>query len=298
MKGSRSRTARRKGKGTESSMSKRIQITDFSAPELDVYARLSENQLLHYYEPAPGIFIAESAKVVERALDAGYEPLSFLVETSHIAGDARELLDRCGDIPAYTADLPVLTKLTGFPLTRGILCAMRRKPLPDVRTVCEGASRIAVLEKAMNPANIGSIFRSAAALGVDGIILTAGSSDPLYRRACRVSMGNVFQIPWTFFPEKNGGWPEEGMNILKEYGFITAAMALRKDSVSVEDPVLKNVEKLAIVLGTEGDGLDGETIEACDYVVRIPIMEQTDSLNLAAASSIAFWELRRKKDRK
>ncbi len=270
------------------------EITDFSAPELDVYGRLSENQLLHYYEPAPGIFIAESAMVAERALDAGYEPLSLLVETRHMEGDARKLLARCGEIPVYTADLPVLTKLTGFPLTRGVLCAMRRKPLPDVRTVCEGACRIAVLEKAMNPANIGSVFRSAAALGVDGVILTAGSSDPLYRRACRVSMGNVFQIPWTFFDEKDGGWPEGGMSILKEYGFKTAAMALRKDSVRVDDPVLKNIEKLAVVLGTEGNGLEKETIEACDYVVKIPIREQTDSLNLAAASSIAFWELRRK----
>lgn len=271
-----------------------IEISDFEAPELDVYARLSENQLLRCCEPEPGIFIAESARVVGRALDAGYEPLSMLVETKHIEGDARELLARCGGIPVYTAEFDVLKKLTGFPLTRGVLCAMRRRRLPDVKSICAGASRIAVLEKAMNPANIGSVFRSAAALNMDAVLLTAGSSDPLYRRASRVSMGNVFQIPWTFFDAKDGEWPENGIRLLKELGFKTAAMALSADSVSVADPVLKEAEKLAVVLGTEGDGLDAGTIAACDYVVRIPIREQTDSLNLAAAASIAFWELCRK----
>lgn len=272
----------------------RIGISDFEAPELDIYARLSENQLLRYYEPEPGIFIAESAKVVERALDAGYEPISMLVETGHIEGDARGLIARCGDIPIYTAEEEVLKKLTGFPLTRGVLCALRRRRLPDAKSICEGASRIAVLERAMNPANIGSVFRSAAALNMDAVLLTAGSSDPLYRRASRVSMGNVFQIPWTFFGKKDGEWPENGIEMLRELGFKTAAMALRDDSISVADPVLKEAEKLAVVLGTEGDGLDERTIAACDYIVRIPIREQTDSLNLAAASSIAFWELCRK----
>lgn len=270
------------------------EIRDFMDPDLDIYARYTENQLLRCCEPEPGIFIAESAKVVERALDAGYVPVSLLVETSHVEGDAREVILRCGDIPVYTAEEAVLRKLTGFPLTRGVLCALRRRKLPDVRSICAGAGRIAVLERAMNPTNIGAIFRSAAALGIDAVILTAGSSDPLYRRASRVSMGNVFQIPWTFFDGKKETWPEDGMRLLKEEGFRTAAMALRHNSVSVEDPALKREEKLAIILGTEGDGLCRETMDACDYIVRIPIKEQTDSLNLAAASSIAFWELRRR----
>ncbi|MCI8830825.1 MAG: RNA methyltransferase [Lachnospiraceae bacterium] len=281
-------------------------ITDFSAPELDIYARLSEGQLLHYYEPDRGIFIAESPKVIGRALDAGYEPVSFLLETRHIEGEARELLARCRDIPVYTAEFDVLTKLTGFQLTRGVLCAMRRRCLPDVPSLCRKAARIAVLENVMNPTNVGAIFRSAAALGMDGVLLTPGCSDPLYRRASRVSMGTVFQVPWTFFAEnpakssgdplgqsyeKDESWPEKGMNILKELGFKTVAMALRDDSISLTDPALKTEEKLAIILGTEGDGLADRTIADCDYTVRIPMARNVDSLNASVAGAIAFWEL-------
>lgn len=276
-------------------MSEIRNITDFSAPELDVYARLSESQLLHYYEPDAGIFIAESPKVIERALDAGYEPISLLMETKHIQGEAREVIARCGDIPIYTAEFDVLTKLTGFQLTRGVLCAMRRRKLPSVQSICAGASRIAVLEKAMNPTNVGAVFRAAAALQIDAVILTAGSSNPLYRRASRVSMGTVFQIPWTFFDEHDEAWPGAGMKVLKEMGFKTAAMALRDDSISIADPVLKETEKLAIVLGTEGDGLDSETMDQCDYIVRIPMNNSVDSLNLASASAVAFWELGKKR---
>lgn len=274
-------------------MSEIMYITDFSAPELDIYARLSESQLLHYYEPDAGIFIAESPKVIGRALDAGYEPLSFLVETRHIEGEAREVLARCLETPVYTARLEVLKELTGFPLTRGLLCAMRRKKLPTVRELCGGASRIAILERAMNPTNIGAIFRSAAALNIDVVLLTPGSSDPLYRRSSRVSMGTVFQIPWTFFDKKTEEWPGAGMELLRELGFQTAAMALREDSISISDPVLKKKEKLAVILGTEGDGLAWETMDRCDYIVRIPMRESVDSLNLAMASSVAFWELRK-----
>ncbi|HIT63907.1 MAG TPA: RNA methyltransferase [Candidatus Ventrimonas merdavium] len=268
-----------------------IKIQDLNAPELDVYARLSEVQLLRYREPEPGLFIAESAKVIGRALDAGYEPVSLLVETRHIEGDAREIIARCGDIPIYTAEYETLKCLTGFPLTRGILCAMRRRRLPDAGDICAGARRIAVLEKAMNPTNLGAIFRAAAALQIDGVLLTPGSTNPLYRRASRVSMGTVFQIPWTFFNEDREPWPGAGMDMLKSLGFQTAAMALRDDSVSVEDPMLKKAEKLAIILGTEGEGLEPETIAACDHIVRIPMREEVDSLNVAAAAAVAFWEL-------
>lgn len=284
-------------------------ITDFSAPELDIYARLSESQLLHYYEPDRGIFIAESPKVIGRALDAGYEPISFLMEAKHIEGEAGELLTRCRDIPVYTAEFDVLTKLTGFQLTRGVLCAMRRRRLPGVRGLCARASRIAVLENVMNPTNVGAIFRSAAALGMDGVLLTPGCSDPLYRRASRVSMGTVFQVPWTFFAEyptepagnafcrmhgEDESWPQKGMGILRELGFKTVAMALRDDSISLTDPALKAEEKLAIVIGTEGDGLADRTIADCDYTVRIPMAGKVDSLNASVAGAIAFWELGKK----
>lgn len=265
-------------------------IDDFSAPELDVYARLSEGQLLHYHEPAPGIFIAESPKVIGRALDAGYEPVSLLMEEGHVEGEARAVAERCGDIPVYTAEFDVLTKLTGFSLTRGVLCAMRRRTLPDIRKICAEAGRIAVLEDVVNPTNVGAIFRSAAALKVDAVLLTPGCSDPLYRRAARVSMGTVFQVPWTMFGKKEP-WPMAGLEVLKEMGFKTAAMALNPDSVRIDDPALKAEKRLAIVLGTEGDGLASETIAACDYTVRIPMAEGVDSLNVAAASAVAFWEL-------
>lgn len=269
-------------------------ITDFTAPELDIYARLSEGQLLHYYEPDMGLFIAESPKVIGRALDAGYEPVSFLVEKKHIEGEAKEVLSRCQGVPVYTAELDVLKKLTGFPLTRGVLCAMRRRPLPDVRSLCANASRIAILENVMNPTNVGAIFRSAAALSMDAILLTPGCSDPLYRRAARVSMGTVFQAPWTFFTEKKEGWQKAGMTILKELGFKTVAMALREDAIALTDPVLKAEEKLAIIVGSEGEGLSSETITSCDYVVRIEMTHGVDSLNVNQAAGIAFWELGKK----
>lgn len=268
-----------------------IEITDIKAPELDIYARLSENQLLHYYEPNGGIFIAESPKVIERALDSGCVPLSLLAEHKHITGQAHDMIARCGEIPVYTADFDVLTQLTGFQLTRGMLCAMLRPDLPEVETVCEGARRIAILENVMNPTNIGAIFRSAAALGIDAVLLTPACSDPLYRRAIRVSMGTVFQIPWTYLKSDSSKWPQPGLSILQSLGFKTAAMALRDDSVSINDPCLMSEKKLAIVLGTEGDGLAPDTIASCDYTVRIPMSHGVDSLNVAAASAIAFWQL-------
>lgn len=261
-----------------------IEITDFSAPELDIYARLTENQLLCRADPSQALFIAESPLVIGRALDAGCVPVSALIETKHIEGKASDLLRRCGDIPVYTAPLEVLAKLTGFHLTRGMLCAMRRRPLPAVETVCAGAKRVAVLEDVMNPTNVGAIFRSAAALGIDAVLLTQACSDPLYRRAIRVSMGTVFQVPWTYLPD---GWH----NFLHGLGFRTAAMALREDSLSIADPRLTAEEKLAVVLGTEGDGLANDTIEHCDYTVRIPMSHGVDSLNVAAASAVAFYQL-------
>lgn len=269
-------------------MSNIIEITDFNAPELDVYARLNENQLLNRANPAEGIFIAESPKVIERALDFGCEPLSLLLETRHVETQAKEIIARCGDIPVFTAELPVLTQLTGFQLTRGVLCAMRRPPLPSVEETLAGANRIAVLENVMNPTNVGAIFRSAAALHMDAVLLTPASSNPLYRRAIRVSMGTVFQIPWTFVGE---GWNDR----LHQMGFATAAMALREDAISIADPRLKAVEKLAVVLGTEGDGLAGQTITDCDYKVIIPMSHEVDSLNVASASAVAFWELGKRK---
>lgn len=266
------------------------EIKDFAAPELDVYARTSEVQLLRYYEPEPGVFIAESPKVIERALHAGYQPVSFLVEHKDLEREAGEILKKYPDVPVYTAEYEVLVKLTGFALTRGMLCAMRRNPLPLAEEICRNASRIAVLENVVNPTNIGAIFRSAAALHMDAVLLTGGCSDPLYRRAARVSMGTVFQIPWTYFDKKTA-WPGEGMQLLKNMGFKTAAMALRDDSVGIDNQTLQAEEKLAIVLGTEGDGLSSQTIADCDYTVKIPMSHGVDSLNVAAASAVAFWEL-------
>ena len=260
-----------------------IEITDFHAPELDIYARLTEAQLLNRFEPKKGMFIAESPKVILRALEAGCRPVSLLAERSHIHGEAQEAIDACGDVPVYTAALDVLTQLTGFQLTRGMLCAMYRPPQKTAHQVLEGARRVAVLEDVMNPTNLGAIFRSAAALGVDGVLLTPACTDPLYRRCVRVSMGTVFQVPWAWLPE--------GMAYIKEQGFRTAAMALRTDSVSIADPQLAAEEKLAIILGTEGEGLKDETIENADYTVLIPMSHGVDSLNVAAASAVAFWEL-------
>ena len=266
------------------------EIKDFAALELDVYARTSEVQLLRYYEPEPGIFIAESPKVIERALNAGYQPISFLVEHKDLEGEAQEILKQYPDVPVYTAEYELLVKLTGFALTRGMQCAMRRNPLPSVEEICRNASRIAVLENVVNPTNIGAIFRSAAALHMDAVLLTGGCSDPLYRRAARVSMGTVFQIPWTYFDKKTV-WPQDGMQILQNLGFKTAAMALRDDSVGIDDKALRSEEKLAVILGTEGDGLASQTIADCDYTVKIPMSHGVDSLNVAAASAVAFWEL-------
>lgn len=268
-----------------------IEITDFAAPELDVYARLNENQLLNRHEPEQGLFIAESPKVVERALDAGYVPVSLLLERKHIAGQAKDLIARCEGIPVYTADFEVLTRLTGFQLTRGVLCAMHRPPLPSVEEVCAGARRIAILENVMNPTNVGAIFRSAAALNMDAVLLTPACSNPLYRHAIRVSMGTVFQIPWTFLGDETTSWPSEGLRLLKSLGFRTAAMALNDCSIPIDDPQLMTEQKLAILLGTEGDGLASGTIAECDYTVRIPMSHGVDSLNVAAASAVAFWQL-------
>ena len=269
-----------------------IEITDFLAPELDIYARLTEGQLLNRFEPEKGLFIAESPKVIERALDAGCTPVSMLVEDKHVHGEAKDIIARCGGIPVYTAPFDVLTQLTGFKLTRGMFCAMRRPKLPSVEEVCTGARRVAVVENVMNPTNIGAIFRSAAALNMDAVLLTPACSNPLYRRAIRVSMGTVFQVPWTFLGDESVRWPEDGIQLLKEQGFKTAAMALSDNSVTIKDPQLLSEEKLAIILGTEGDGLADSTIAGCDYTVKIPMHHGVDSLNVAAASAVAFWELR------
>ena len=264
-----------------------IEIQNFSDPALDLYARLTENQLLNRADPENALFIAESPLVIGRALDAGCKPVSFLMERQHIGGKGREILSRCyQDVPVYTAEESVLAQLTGFHLTRGMLCAMRRPKLPSVEEVCRSARRIVVLENVMNPTNIGAIFRSAAALGMDAVLLTCAGSDPLYRRASRVSMGNVFLIPWTYLPEE-GDWTQ----LLRAFGFRTVAMALRDDSVRLDDPRLAAEEKLAIVMGTEGDGLASTTIASCDYTVKIPMYRGVDSLNVAAASAVAFYEL-------
>ena len=269
-----------------------IEITDIAAPELDVFTRLTEAQLRNHLEAEKGIFIAESPKVITRALDAGCEPLSLLMERKHIDGQGRDIIARCGNIPVYTADREVLAELTGYALTRGVLCAMRRPPLPSVEELCSGARRVAVLEGIVDSTNIGAIFRSAAALRMDAVLVTPTCSDPLYRRAVRVSMGTVFQVPWTRIGDQPADWPGPGLERLRTLGFKTAAMALSDDSVSIEDPRLTAEERLAIVLGTEGDGLANHTIAGCDYTVRIPMAHGVDSLNVAAASAVAFWELR------
>ena len=261
-----------------------IEITDFQDPELDVYARLTEAQLLNRFEPKKGMFIAESPKVIDRALDAGCIPVSLLMQREHIEGQAKDIIARCGDVPVYTSDFDILTKLTGFQLTRGVLCAMYRPPLRTMEEVCANAKRIAVLEDIMNPTNLGAIFRSAAALNMDAVLLTPGCADPLYRRAIRVSMGTVFQVPWSWLPED---WHDQ----LHRLGFKTAAMALKEDTLSIRDPRLLEEPKLAVVLGTEGDGLADSTIDGCDYTVKIPMTHGVDSLNVAAASAVAFFQL-------
>lgn len=269
-----------------------IEITDLNIPELDVYARLSEVQLLRYNEPDLGLFICESPKVISRALDAGYTPISILVEDKEIKDEVLEIIDRCGNIPIYTSNHEKLSQLTGFNLTRGMLCCMKRNPLPSVTEIVKDARRIAVMEDVVNPTNVGAIFRSAAALNMDAILLTPACSNPLYRRAARVSMGTVFQAPWTFFEHGPSDDPQNNyVNELHNLGFKTVAFALRDDSISIDDPILAKEEKLAIILGTEGEGLKDSTLAACDYTVKIPMSHGVDSLNVAAASAIAFWEL-------
>lgn len=265
-------------------MSDIINITDFSSPQLDVYARLSEKQLLHYYEPATGLFIAESPKVIERALNAGHKAVSFLVEDKHIDTQAKKIIERCTGVPVYTAPFEVLKQLTGFELTRGMLACMRRKALPHIADVCKNMRRVVVLDRVMNPTNVGAIFRNAAALNMDAVLLTNGCSDPLYRRAARVSMGTVFQIPWTFVDDD---WQAQ----LKALGFKTVAMALKEDTLDIDNLQLMAEQKLAIILGTEGDGLADSTIANCDYTVKIPMSHGVDSLNVAAASAVALWQL-------
>lgn len=265
-------------------MNKIIEITDFLAPELDVYARLTEAQLLNKEFPEKGMFIAESPKVIERALDAGYEPVSCLMEKRHIEGEGKQILERLTEVPVFCAEFDVLTQLTGFKLTRGMLCAMKRKSLPDAKELCENKRRIVILDKVMNPTNVGAIIRSAAALGMDAVVLTPGCSDPLYRRAARVSMGTVFQIEWTFLRE-------DSIEEIKALGFKTVAMALKDNSLSISDPRLMQEDKLAIIMGTEGDGLSDKTISDCDFTVKIPMYHGVDSLNVAAASAVAFYQL-------
>ena len=269
-----------------------IEVTDLSMPELEPFTRLTEAQLRNRLEPEKGIFIAESPKVILRALDAGYEPVSLLMEHRQLTGQGSGVLARCADIPVYTASRELLAELTGYPLTRGVLCAMRRPKLPSVEELCADARRVAVLEGIVDSTNIGAIFRSAAALNMDAVLVTPTCSDPLYRRAVRVSMGTIFQVPWTRIGEEPSQWPDAGLQRLRSLGFRTAAMALSDDSVSIEDPRLLAEERLAIVLGTEGDGLAARTIAACDYTVRIPMAYEVDSLNVAAASAVAFWQLR------
>lgn len=268
-----------------------IEITDFHAPELDPYARLTQNQLRNRLEPEKGIFIAESPKVIDRALDAGYKPVSLLMERKQITGPAAGILSRCGDAPVYTADREMLAELTGFELTRGVLCAFRRPAPRPVEELCRNARRVAVLEGIVDSTNVGAIFRSAAALNMDAVLINPSCCDPLCRRAVRVSMGTVFQVPWGQLGETPADWPEKGMDLLHSLGFKTAAMALSDRSVSIDDEQLAKEPKLAIVLGTEGDGLAAGTIASCDYTVRIPMSHGVDSLNVAAASAVAFWQL-------
>ena len=265
------------------------EVTSLQIPELSIYHELSENQLYHYNEPELGLFIAESPKVIGRALDAGYEPVSFLLEKDQTEKEAAQILERCEkyDVPYYVAESNILTQITGYHLTRGVLCAMKRKPLEGVAEICARtkAKKIAVLENVTNPTNAGAIVRNAAALGMDVVLFTCGCTDPLYRRAARVSMGTVFQVPWTVIPEG------EEFSSLKKLGFKTVAMALRNDTRVINDPEIKSSEKLAIFLGAEGDGLLPETIAACDWCIKIPMDHGVDSLNVAACSAVAFWEL-------
>ena len=273
-------------------MARIIEVEDLSAPELAVFAQLTEAQLRNRLEPEKGVFIAESPKVIRLALEAGCVPVSLLMERRHLTGQGAEFVERCGDVPAYTADREVLAALTGYALTRGILCAMQRPAPRSAEELCRNARRIAVLENIVDTTNLGAIFRSAAALGVDGVLLSPGCADPLLRRAVRVSMGNVFLLPWGRLSDSQADWPGKAVAMLKDMGFTTAAMALSGSTVPLDDPRLKGADKLALFLGTEGDGLTPETVAACDYTVKIPMARGVDSLNVAAAAAIAFWELR------
>ena len=271
-----------------------IEISSLTHPGVEVFSTLTEAQLRNRVEPEKGIFIAESPKVINVALDKGYQPTALLCERRHIEGDARCLIARCGDIPIYTGEVSLLSELAGYWLTRGVLCAMRRPKPRSVEEVCDGAHRIVVLDNVVDNTNVGAIFRSAAALGFDAVLLTPTSCDPLNRRTVRVSMGTVFQIPWAYIGEVHTDWPDAGMERLRRLGFKTAAMALSEKSVSIEDPALVAEERLAVIMGTEGDGLSAHTIDGCDFVVRIPMYHNVDSLNVAAASAVAFWQLRRR----
>ena len=269
-----------------------IEISHFSSPELDVFARLTDAQLRNRLEREKGIFIAESLKVIELALDAGCEPISFLMERKHIAGQAQGIIAHNKDIPVYTADRNLLAELTGFQLTRGVLCAMHRPRLPSVDELCTGATRLAILENFMDTTNVGAVFRSAAALNIDAVLVTPTCCDPLSRRAIRVSMGAVFQVPWTYICSKPTGWPQPSIKQLHELGFATVAMTLSDTAVRIDDPQLMSEDKLAIVLGTEGSGLTPCTVANCDYSACIPMSHNVDSLNVAVASAVAFWQLR------
>ena len=273
-------------------MSQIVEISHINDPRLDIFARLTEAQLRSRLEEEKGIFIAESPKVISRALDAGHSPIALLMERRHIKGQGADIIARCPGVPVYTADREVLCSLTGYELTRGILCAMARPRLPSVEELCADVRRVVVLESIVDHTNVGAVFRSAAAMHMDAVLVTPTCCDPLYRRAVRVSMGTVFQIPWTRIGENHTQWPQPGLDRLKKLGFKTAAMALSDDSVSIDDPQLMAEEKLAIVLGTEGDGLSTRTIADCDYTVRIPMSHDVDSLNVAAAGAVAFWQLR------
>ena len=273
-------------------MNKIIEITDLNFPELDVYARLTEAQLRTRMETERGVFIAESPKVIELALNAGCIPLSLLMERRHLQGQGASLMARCPDIPVYTADRDVLASLTGYALTRGILCAMQRPSPRTAESLLADARRVAVLEGIVDSTNMGAIFRSAAALGMDAVLLTPTCCDPLCRRAVRVSMGTIFQVPWARIGDCPADWPEAGMELLHRHGFATAAMALDERAISIDDPRLQQEEKLAVLRGTEGDGLSHQTIARCDYTVMIPMEHGVDSLNVAAASAVAFWQLR------
>ncbi|MBQ3973614.1 MAG: RNA methyltransferase [Lachnospiraceae bacterium] len=268
-----------------------IEITDPGDKRLDVFARLNETQLRHFYEPEGGLFIAESPKVAERALSAGIKPVSALVERGQAAGEAAQVLERLGDIPVFTGQADTIRSLTNIPMTRGLLCCMERPVLPRAEDLISSAKRIAVLEKVTNPTNVGAIFRSAAALGMEAVLLTGDCADPFYRRASRVSMGTVFQVPWTYLENRKAGMNTHYVDFLKSLGFKCAALALRKDTVSIRDRRLHSEERLAVLLGAEGDGLSEETIDRCDYTIKIPMAHGVDSLNVAACSAVAFWEL-------